>query len=161
MTGPCERTLILGVGNLLMGDDGAGIHAVRMLAGSKLPNHVTVLEAGTPGWGLADWIKDWPSVIIVDAVCMGQRPGEWQRFDAAEVRLIAAQDAISLHESNLADGLALAQALDLLPERITFYGIEPESMDQGMLLSPSVSANLPGLVGCILNDFSLQVEERV
>jgi hydrogenase maturation protease len=121
---------------------------------------VTVLEAGTPGWGLANWIKDWPSVIIVDAVRMGREPGEWWRFDANEVRLIAGQGAISLHEMDLAGGLALTQALDLLPEQITFYGVEPESIDQGMRLSPSVSANLPGLVGTILNDLATQELKR-
>lgn len=160
MTEPCERTLILGIGNPLMGDDGAGIHAVRMLAESKLPDNVTVLEAGTPGWGLVEWIKDWPSVVIVDAVRMGQAPGKWQRFDASEVRLIAGQGAFSLHEMDLAGGLALAQALDLLPKHITFYGIEPETTDQGMMLSPCVSANLPGLVKSLQNDFAMQIEEK-
>jgi hydrogenase maturation protease len=154
MTTPHERTLILGIGNPLMGDDGAGIEAVRMLAESKLPQNVTVQEAGTPGWGLAEWIKDWPSVVIVDAICMGQKPGEWKRFDANDVRLVAGQGAISLHESDLAGGLELAQALDLLPERLTFYGIEPESTEQGMLLSSSVRATLPGLVSSILSDFA-------
>jgi hydrogenase maturation protease len=91
---------------------------------------------------------------------MGQKPGEWRRFEAGEVRLIASQGALSLHESDLADGLALAQALDLLPERITFYGIEPESTAQGMRLSPSVRSSLSGLVGSILDDFALQPEER-
>jgi hydrogenase maturation protease len=160
MTMSGERTLILGIGNPLMGDDGAGIQAVRMLTESKFPDNVTVLEAGTPGWGLAAWIKDWPSVIIVDAIRMGQKPGEWQRFDASEVRLFAGQGAISLHESDLAGGLALAQALDLLPERITFYGIEPEYTNQSMMLSPAVSEALPGLVRSILNDFAMQAEER-
>jgi len=155
-----EGTLILGIGNPLMGDDGAGIEAVRMLAESKLPENVTVKEAGTPGWGLAEWIKDWPSVVIVDAICMGHKPGEWQRFDAHEVSFIASQGAFSLHESDLAGGLELAQALDLLPEQITLYGIEPESTDQGMKLSPSVSANLPGLVESIIYDFTMQTEER-
>ena len=149
-----ERTLILGIGNPLMGDDGAGIEAVRMLAESKLPGHVTVREAGTPGWGLVEWIQDWPSVVIVDAVQMGLQPGEWQRFDAGEVRLIAGEGTLSLHEPDLAGGLALAQALDLLPERITFYGIEPKSTDPGMRLSPAVNAGLPGLVEGILNEFA-------
>ena len=161
MTMPREKTLILGIGNPLMGDDGAGIEAARMLAESDLPENVTVLEAGTPGWGLAEWIRGWPSVVIVDAVCMGQKPGEWRRFNESDVRLVAGQGAISLHESDLAGGLALAQALDLLPERLTFYGIEPESTDHGMMLSPSVRATLPGLVKSILNDFAVQAEERV
>jgi hydrogenase maturation protease len=149
-----ERTLILGVGNPLMGDDGAGIEAARMLNESALPENVTVIDAGTPGWGLVEFIKDWPSVVIVDAVRLGLKPGQWQRFDANEFRLIANQGEISLHDTDIAGGLALAQELDLLPEKVIIYGIEPESIHQGMRLSPSVRAGLPGLVGSILNKFA-------
>jgi len=150
-----ERTLILGIGNPLMGDDGAGIEAVRLLAESTLPENVFVQEAGTPGWGLVEWIKGWPSVVIVDAINMGLKPGEWRRLDTSEVRLIATQGDLSLHDSGLASGLALAQALDLLPDRITFYGIEPESIDHGMVLSPSVNANLPRLVDSLRTEFAM------
>jgi hydrogenase maturation protease len=150
-----ERTLILGIGNPLMGDDGAGIEAVRMLNELNLPENVTVLDAGTPGWGLVEWIKDWPSVVIVDAIRMGLKPGEWQCFDAHDVSFIANQGSVSLHDADFANGLALAQELNLLPEQIILYGIEPESIDHGMLLSPSVSANLPKLVGNIASKFTM------
>jgi hydrogenase maturation protease len=155
MTTLDERILVLGIGNPLMGDDGAGIQAVRMLAESNLPENVTVMEAGTPGWDLANWIKDWPSVIIIDAVQMGKKPGDWRRFDAQDVRFIAGTGAVSLHECDLAGGLALAQALELLPEHITFYGIEPENTDQALSLSPVVSAALPVVVNSILHEFSV------
>jgi hydrogenase maturation protease len=150
-----ERTLILGIGNPLMGDDGAGIEAVRLLNEVKLPENVTVQDAGTPGWGLVEWIKDWPSVFIVDAIQMGLKPGEWQSFDAHEVSFISNQGSLSLHDTDFAGGLALAQELNLLPEQLIFYGIEPETIEQGMLLSPSVSANLPGLVSNIINKITL------
>jgi hydrogenase maturation protease len=150
-----ERTLILGIGNPLMGDDGAGIEAVRMLNEIKLPENVTVMDAGTPGWGLVEWIKDWPSVVIVDAIHMGLKPGEWQCFDAHEVSFISERGSLSLHDADFAGGLALAQELNLLPEQLILYGIEPESIDQGLQLSPSVRANLPGLVSNIINKFTL------
>jgi len=150
-----ERTLILGLGNPLMGDDGAGSEAARMLNESVLPENVTVMDAGTPGWGLVELIRDWPAVVIVDAVQLGLKPGEWQRFQADEFRLIANQGEVSLHDTDIASGLALAQELDLLPEQVTIFGIEPESVDPGMLLSPSVRAGLPGLVGSILNMFAM------
>lgn len=150
-----ERTLILGVGNPLMGDDGAGIEAVRMLAEANLPANITVKDAATPGWALVEWIKDWPAVVIVDAMRMGLEPGEWQSFDAGDVRFTSSEGAVSLHDSDLAGGLALAEALDLLPPQLTFYGIEPESTEHGMRLSPAVSANLPEMVKNILNKYAM------
>jgi hydrogenase maturation protease len=150
-----ERTLILGVGNPLMGDDGAGIEAVRMLAEEKLHPNITVKDAATPGWTLVEWIKDWPAVVIVDAMQMGLKPGEWQCFDAGDVRFTSSEGAISLHDADLASGLALAEALDLLPPQLTFYGIEPETTEHGMKLSPAVSANLPDLVKNLLNKYAM------
>jgi hydrogenase maturation protease len=150
-----ERTLILGVGNPLMGDDGAGIEAARMLTEANLPANITVKDAATPGWALVEWIKDWPAVVIVDAMQMGLKPGEWQCFDAGDVRFTSSEGAVSLHDSDLAGGLALAEALDLLPPQLTFYGIEPESTEHGMQLSPAVSANLPELVKNILNKYAM------
>lgn len=150
-----ERTLILGVGNPLMGDDGAGIEAVRMLAEEKLHPNITVKDAATPGWTLVEWIKDWPAVVIVDAMQMGLKPGEWQCFDAGDVRFTSSEGAISLHDADLASGLALAEALDLLPPQLIFYGIEPETTEHGMKLSPAVSANLPDLVKNLLNKYAM------
>ena len=160
MTALQGRVLILGLGNPLMGDDGAGIYAARALSEMDLPENVTVLEAGTPGWGLVNWLRDWPSVILLDAVRMGRRPGEWRRFEVEEVRLIASQRMLSLHESDLAGGLALAEALDLLPERIVLYGIEPENTDQTLSLSPVVGAAIPALARSILNELVKQDDER-
>jgi hydrogenase maturation protease len=150
-----DGTLILGVGNPLMGDDGAGSEAVRRLDELQLPGNVTVMDAGTPGWGLVELIKDWPSVVIVDAIQMGLKPGEWQCFEARDVRLIANQGNLSLHDTDVAGGLALAQELDLLPEQVTLYGIEPETVSYGMSLSPAVSAGLAGLVSSIANKFGM------
>ena len=71
-----DDILILGVGNPLLGDDGAGIRAIEMLAERDLPPNVELQEAGTPGWGLPSWLDGRSSVILVDAVQMGHR----QRF---------------------------------------------------------------------------------
>ena len=118
-------TLILGFGNPLHGDDGLGARAVEMLTQSNLPPTVKVEDAGTPGFGLAADLEGWRRVILVDAVRMGSTPGNWRRFSPAEVRLLAEDGILSLHQPGLANALALAQAMDLLPDEIIFYGIEP------------------------------------
>ena len=117
-----DATLILGLGNPLQSDDGLGVRVAEMLADQELPPGVKVEEVGTPGLGLAAWLEGQSRVIIVDAVYMGQSPGTWRRFGPGEVRLIANSDVVSLHEPGLAEALALAQALDALPQEIVFYG---------------------------------------
>ncbi len=145
-----STTLILGVGNPLQGDDGVGVRVAEMLGARELPPGVKLEDAGTPGLGLAAELEGWSRVIVVDAVRMGQRPGAWRRFGPEEVRLIASGDVLASHEPGIAEGLALAQALDMLPDEIVFYGVEPACCEMGQELSPAVSGALPGLVEAIL-----------
>jgi hydrogenase maturation protease len=144
-----KDTLVLGIGNPVMGDDGIGCRAVELLAGRDLPAGVRVEEAGVPGWGLPNWLEGWSRVILIDAVQMGEMPGTWRRFSTEQVRLIASGQAISLHEPGLASGLELAQALGQLPEKIVIYGIEPAGCSPGQGLSPAACTALPGLIETI------------
>jgi hydrogenase maturation protease len=147
-----EDVLVLGVGNPLSGDDAAAGRVVELLKDRRLPQHVYLKDAGTPGLALPNWLDGWRSVVLVDAVELGCTPGSWRRFAPEEVRLIAQNETLSLHEPGLAEGLALTQALDLLPERIVLYGIQPAAVEPGAPLSWQVSARLPEVVDQILND---------
>ena len=151
LPGP-EDVLVLGVGNPLSGDDAAAARVLELLQERRLPPHVFIQEAGTPGLALPIWLEGWRSVVLVDAVDLGGAPGSWRRFAPEEVRMISQAEALSLHEPGLADGLALTQALDLLPERIVLYGIQPAEVEPGAPLSQQVSARLPEVVDQILND---------
>ena len=144
-------TLVLGFGNPLWGDDGAGIEAVSMLAEKEIPDGVRIEPAGLPGFGLAAWLEEAPQsslqrLVLVDAAHMGQVPGAWRRFSPEEVRLIARGGIVSLHEADLSSGLALSQALGLLPEEVLFYAVEPGSLEEGPGLSPDVQGALPEMV---------------
>jgi hydrogenase maturation protease len=150
-----ERVLVLGIGNPGFGDDGAGILALKMLAQHALPPFVRLEEAGLPGLGLPNWLEGWSTVILVDAVDMDATPGSWKRFQLPDVQLWLEGGALSLHQPDLASGLALAQALDLLPQNLWLYGIQPAEMCIGESLSPSVAAGLPGMVDS-LADFCWQ-----
>ena len=142
-------TLVLGLGNPVMGDDGIGCRAVELLASCDLPGDVRIEEAGTPGWGLPNWLVGCSRVILIDAVHMGETPGTWRRFSPEQVRLIASGQAVSLHEPGLACGLELAQALGMLPAEIVIYGVEPASCLPGQGLSPAAYSAFPGLIDTI------------
>ena len=146
------KTLILGVGNVLMGDDGAGIWVVEELRKHILPANVIVDEAGLPGLGLPAWLEGWSSVMIVDAIEMGLPAGTIRCFQPQEVRLLAQEGALSLHQPDLASGLALTQALGMLPEKIVFYGIQPSQTDPGQGLSKIVQDALPEITNRLLED---------
>jgi len=115
------------------------------------------MDGGLPGWGLPSWLEGWSNLILVDAVDMGASPGEWRCFrweDHEDWVLWMEDEALSLHQPGLANGLALAQALDMLPEKLLLYGIQPGNIEAGSTLSPQVSASLPGLVEAILDELN-------
>jgi hydrogenase maturation protease len=72
---PPRRVLVLGIGNLLMGDEGVGVHAARVLEAESLPAGVDVLDGGTGGFHLLSCLQEYPSVIIIDATMDGGEPG--------------------------------------------------------------------------------------
>lgn len=153
-----DDILVLGVGNPLMGDDGVGIRAAELLSESDLPSNVNVEKAGLPGWGLANWFENKSHVILVDAVKMGAAPGSWKCFDIDEFRFVIESNTLSLHQNDLACGLALAQALDLLPQTVNIYGVEPSDLSAGGGLSPEVNASLPELVRAISKNLEKKIE---
>lgn len=146
------ETLVLGVGNPLCGDDGAGVWAIKLLAENTLPPTVHVHDAGTPGLALPLYLEGWSRVILVDAVQMGCHPGTWRRFRLQDVQLPIAGASLSLHESDLAGGLALADALGVLPETVVIYGIEPTCCEINHGLSLAVQSALPEMVEVILTE---------
>lgn len=146
-------TLILGVGNPLMGDDGAGVLAVqRLLARPDLPPDVTVIDGGTAGLGLIPLIESYRRVVLVDAVLMGEPPGTVRRFAWREARVAGRAQSLSLHQSDLADALALAEALGSLPPEVVIYGVQPQHTDWEQPLSEAVARALPGLVDALLTE---------
>ena len=149
-----ERVLILGVGNLLMGDEGVGIHAVRELMKRPLPPHVDVVDGGTAGLELLHLMEGYSRVVIIDAVEAGEEPGAVLRFTPEDITSQAADLAISLHQTDLLEVFSLAAYLgrDLPP--IVIYGIQPEAMDWSTELSPTVRAKLPRLLSALFGEIS-------
>lgn len=149
--------LVLGMGNPLRGDDGVGNRVIEMLKECDLPVDVLLLDVGTPGLGLVSQLHEWAQseggqVTLIDAVCMGQAPGTWRRFTLEEVKRIASNEPLSLHQIDLADSLVLADSVGVLSKQIVIYGVEPAYIDWTLGLSPEVNAGLPELVQNILSE---------
>lgn len=140
MTAPqiLPRILVVGVGNPDRGDDGIGAQIATLLAAHPMPE----VEVQTCRGDLLSLIEGWSGVqalICIDAAAPAGTPGRTTRLAAADPLPQLAQ-ATSSHAFGLADTLALANTLDLLPPHVAIYAIEGACFDTGAPLTPAVAA---------------------
>ncbi len=138
------KIVIVGIGNLLLSDEGVGVHAVRGLSQQELPPDVEVLDGGTSGADLVDHLEGRAKVIVIDAADGDGPPGTVYRCEARD--LIEQQGSLSLHEFGLADSLHMAECLDCAPQRVIVLGVQPATMEPGLELSSAVAAVLPHII---------------
>jgi hydrogenase maturation protease len=144
------KTLILGVGNLLMSDDGVGVRVIeRMEATCTLPADIQTVDGGTCGLDLLHFLEGVELLVVVDAANFGQAPGTIQRLEGDAVPAFLAQK-ISPHEINLPELLFSAKLTGIYPNRVVVLGIQPQTLALGLELSPPVAARVDELVGLAL-----------
>ncbi len=136
------KLTILGVGNLLLSDEGAGIRAVEKLQKiesiSKNPN-IKIIDGGTLGLDLLPIFEESEKLIIIDCVRGGEEPGTIYTMKLEDIKLKGRDLKLSMHDFTLVDVINLAKALGKKLPDITIYGIEPESFEMGMELTEKVA----------------------
>jgi hydrogenase maturation protease len=144
--------LVLGIGNVLLTDEGIGVRALKELERRyTYPTNVELLDGGTAGIELLRHIRNRDYLIIIDAMKCGQEPGTVLRVEGDEVPA-AFRTRISPHQLGLSDLLAAAMLTDELPANLVLYGVEPESIDIGLDLTETVEANVDKLVGAVADE---------
>jgi len=144
--------LVLGLGNPLCGDDGAGIAAVsRLRERYDLPPRVAVLDGGTLGLSLLPYLRQARTVILVDAVAADAPPGTLVRLDGEDVAPAAAH-RLSPHQVGVADLLDGARILGGYPEVLVLVGVVPAQLELSMERSPAVEARIDDLVQATVDE---------
>ena len=147
-----RRTLILGLGNPLLGDEGIGVWVVEELKELDLPAGVELADGGTAGLGLIGLMEGYQRVIIVDAADMGRPPGHVVRFTPSEVQFKTAEAPLSLHQIGLGEALVVAEALEMAPAELIIIGIQPGRIEAGVGLSPEVEGAIPQAIRIVLDE---------
>lgn len=153
------QQLVLGVGNLIMCDDGFGIHVIRRLEEkANIPEDVQVVDGGTAGLDLLYYLEGVDKMIIIDAMeMMGRPPGTLTVIDGDQIPTYLSIK-MSPHDVALPDMLFAAKLRDLYPKEIIVYGVQPECVDMGLDLSPGVADKIEIVVDKIIAEMGLTLK---
>jgi hydrogenase maturation protease len=142
---PCPL-LVLGMGNLLLEDEGLGIRALEILQQQyEIPSGVDCLDGGTTGMGLLDDMSRREHLLVLDACQTGEPPGTLVRLAGDDVPVYFGM-RISPHQMGLSDVLATLELSGEKPAEVTVLGLVPQSLDMCLELSELISQKLESLV---------------
>ena len=144
--------LVLGVGNILLGDEGIGVHVVRELEKKKLPGNVELMDAGTALFSIVHLLEKRKKVIVIDAAKGGGKPGTIYRILPSQIKN-EHNRILSMHEMGLRECLAILEYEELF-QNIVIIGVEPDSIDWGIQLSSRLQQKLPEIIGAVLSEIS-------
>ncbi len=147
------QTLVLGLGNILLADEGVGVRVIeRLLEQYDFPEGVRVMDGGTLGLDLLPYLEDASRLLVVDAVQARKPAGTLVRLAGDEIPVFLDASKVSPHQEGLEDLLAVATLKGYLPQEVVFWGAQIESLGVGLELSPAVASQVDALVGKVLEE---------
>jgi len=145
-----SKTLILGIGNNLLADEGVGIHVVEHLrailaeSSSKLQNNLQLVDGGTLSFTLAGIIEDSARLIVIDATRLDAAPGTVRVFEGEDMdHFLGTGKRSSVHEVSLLDLMAVAALSGHLPQQRALIGVQPKKIDWSDIPTPAVKQAIP------------------
>jgi hydrogenase maturation protease len=153
MAFPRERqpVLILGIGNILMADEGIGVRAIEAMQQMVLTDDVELFDGGTAGADLIDVLSDREKVIVIDAMDADLPPGTILRLTPEQLSP-SEQPSVSLHEIGLIETLAMAKHIGTAPKETVVVGVQPRDILPRYTLSDTLSAALPRIIDQVLQE---------
>ncbi len=149
-----QKTIIAGIGNRLLGDDGFGPKVTDLLNKMPIPDHIEVRDMGTAGITIATDLSDYQRAIFLDTMTMDGEPGKLyltklQVDEPAED--ITELSRMTLHDADLEGLLKFAKAINTLPEEVILIGCKPKNLEMGLDLSNEVEAATHEAVEIVMN----------
>jgi hydrogenase maturation protease len=145
-----NRISLIGLGNILLMDEGVGVHAVQALKRSfDFPRDISLLDGGTLGLDLLPYVEGVEKILFIDAVDFKRDPGSLTIMEDDEIPSFL-RPALSFHQVGLSDLLFAAEFMGRKPRKIALIGIQPEKIETGLTLSETLDKNFAGYLRTIL-----------
>ena len=145
-----EKTAILGIGNILLKDDGIGVHVIRALEGENLPDCIELVDGGTSTLDMLGYFMDNPKVIVIDALRAGYAPGTIYKIKP-EAIINYRKENLSIHDVHILDIMKMAKMMGGNPE-VVIFGIEPWDISPGLELSEAMIQRIPAIIEHVKNE---------
>ncbi|RKY89512.1 Ni,Fe-hydrogenase maturation factor [candidate division KSB1 bacterium] len=140
--------VIIGIGNLLLKDEGVGVHIIRELEKTTLPEDVSLIDAGTATLDALQMLGNVEKLIVIDAVKGGGKPGTVYKFKPEDI-ISGDVASISLHQLGFMEALSIVERTGKSFKDITIIGVEPKEIVSGMELSPEIARKIPEIIKLI------------
>jgi hydrogenase maturation protease len=152
---PRKRVVVLGVGNILLSDEGVGVRVVeRLPLDYHLPPEVKIIDGGTCGMEMLEDLEDLDALILVDAIRGGKPPATPIRL-AGDAVPVFFNTKLSPHQIGLSDVLATLELVGKAPKYTTILGIQPVSLALGMALTPEIETRMPELMRMVIDELAM------
>jgi len=147
------KILIFGAGNLLLSDEGFGVHFIRYLQNNYVfPEDVELYDGGTLGIMVTHMLEDADRVYLVDVIEAKGEPGDIFRYEKDDFMLGKLPIKMSPHQIGIQEVLSLSEIRDRCPDKISLFGVIPSSYEAGVELSPLLEEKLPGLAELVVGE---------
>ena len=147
-----KKVVVIGVGNLLLKDEGVGVHIAHALQQVNMPHGVEIIDGGTSP-DLPAYFDEADKLIIIDAVKAGGEPGTAYRFHPDDLTP-EAERAISVHQFGLGQSLKMMSLMGNKPKEIVIIGIEPKEIGWGTELSAELEQRVPEIIKVVVGEIS-------
>lgn len=146
---------VIGLGSVLMGDDGAGPYFVnRFEAQYSFPESLAVLDLGTPGPEFSHYLLDWEKLIVVDTVNADGEPGDIRLYRRSEIVEHGPAQRMTPHDPSLKDALLTADFVGGGPDDVLLIGVIPQKVEMGTELTPPVRTALATIENIVLDELA-------
>jgi hydrogenase maturation protease len=158
-----HKFLLMGLGNILLGDEGAGVRSVEALAEKfEFSEDLRMLDGGTLGLDLLPYLEGKEKILFVDAVDFREKPGEVSVWEGEEIPSFLGP-ALSFHQIGLRDILFASKLMGMNPAEVVLVGIQPAEIETGLTLSDPLQKNFAALLQAVLTRLSawgIRIKEK-
>jgi hydrogenase maturation protease len=139
-----KDTVILGIGNILLQDDGVGVHVIKQLENEKLSSTIELVDGGTSTLDTLGLFLDYKKVIVVDCLRAGLEPGTIYRIKPEDIKSYQKEN-LSIHDVQILDVVNMANMMNKYPE-VVIFGVEPEKIALDLEMTSTMLSKIPEII---------------
>lgn len=148
-----KKIAIIGIGNILLKDDGVGVHTIKQLENEELPSTIELVDGGTSTLDMLSYFLDFEKVIVIDCLRAGYEPGTIYRIRPEDITSFK-KESLSIHDVQILDVVKMANMLGKYP-KVVIFGIEPKEICFDLEMSNEMKTKMPEIIKHIKKELNI------